>query len=225
MRHIIAVSLLLSFAAVVLFLRSRYPILSDARVADLYDLLSRFQKFSKENNVDYRAIAGTYLGAVRHSAIIPWDDDVDVAVLSNTFDFLKTQAEALEKCGLVLHMQTKPFELMKLFRKEDGIDYGLCGHSKPVLDVFCMEKVGDIVQYKEKKARKLWPNEWFLLSEWQNHTLYPFGSIQVPGSTDYNTVCTRMWGDWQVPKVKPMYRLLYPFKIRRRLKGSRIIKK
>lgn len=219
--------LLICFAVLVKLKTTRYPLITEKRIQNLYDLLHRFQQYCKDHKIDYRAIAGTYLGAVRHRGIIPWDDDADVGVMSNDYDLLKShqhQQILRDQYGLLLWVQTGSFNLIKLFRKEDGIDKGKFGHTLPVMDVFCMEpatvKNEAIIQYKEPVARRLWPNEWFTESEWHNSPAwYSFGPLTVPGAANYETVCDRMWGkNWRTPNVKKMFRFLYPFQISKRLK-------
>lgn len=46
----------------------------------LLPILEWFHNFCKQNNLTYFALAGTVLGAVRHSGFIPWDDDIDVGM-------------------------------------------------------------------------------------------------------------------------------------------------
>ena len=46
----------------------------------LYNLLSVFHDICEKNNLYYCVFGGTLLGAVRHEAIIPWDDDIDVCM-------------------------------------------------------------------------------------------------------------------------------------------------
>jgi lipopolysaccharide cholinephosphotransferase len=45
---------------------------------DLKKLLFHFNCLCKKVNVDYTLMGGSALGAVRHSDIIPWDDDIDI---------------------------------------------------------------------------------------------------------------------------------------------------
>lgn len=47
---------------------------------ELISLLSRVDKALVENDVEYFGVYGTCLGAVRENNIIPWDDDIDIAV-------------------------------------------------------------------------------------------------------------------------------------------------
>ena len=46
----------------------------------LHDIFSVFLEICEKNNLRYYCYAGTALGAVRHHGIIPWDDDIDVAM-------------------------------------------------------------------------------------------------------------------------------------------------
>lgn len=44
------------------------------------DLLIKFDKVCKNNNLRYYLIGGSLLGAIRHKGFIPWDDDIDVGM-------------------------------------------------------------------------------------------------------------------------------------------------
>jgi phosphorylcholine metabolism protein LicD len=48
----------------------------------LLKLLELFDKEAKQYKLEYSIDGGTLLGAVRHTNIIPWDDDVDVIVVN-----------------------------------------------------------------------------------------------------------------------------------------------
>ena len=51
-------------------------------------LLDAVDKVCKEHNIRYYVIAGTLLGAVRHKGFIPWDDDLDRALMRRDYDLL-----------------------------------------------------------------------------------------------------------------------------------------
>ena len=54
----------------------------------LLELLIEFDRVCQENSVNYILVAGSSLGAVRHQGFIPWDDDLDVALLREDYDKL-----------------------------------------------------------------------------------------------------------------------------------------
>ena len=50
------------------------------------ELLKVFDRFCREHDLHYSLYAGTLLGAVRHKAFIPWDDDLDVCMSRTEYD-------------------------------------------------------------------------------------------------------------------------------------------
>ena len=52
----------------------------------LLELLTEFDRICRENDIGYVLFAGSALGAVRHRGFIPWDDDLDVAMLRADYE-------------------------------------------------------------------------------------------------------------------------------------------
>lgn len=46
----------------------------------LLGCLDRFKEICEEHKLTYFCVGGTVIGAVRHNGMIPWDDDIDVAM-------------------------------------------------------------------------------------------------------------------------------------------------
>ena len=49
-------------------------------------ILADFKNVCEKYDLSYFVVYGTAIGAVRHQGFIPWDDDIDVAMLREDYD-------------------------------------------------------------------------------------------------------------------------------------------
>ena len=54
--------------------------------AVLLDILLKIDSVCKKHNIKYFIHGGTLIGALRHGGIIPWDDDVDIAMFREDYE-------------------------------------------------------------------------------------------------------------------------------------------
>jgi len=87
-------------------------------------MLTVIDELCRQNNIKYILYAGTLLGAVRHSGFIPWDDDLDIAMLREDYEkFLAIRSDMIPDQYLIESYHTNinyPFSFAK-FRKNDTV--------------------------------------------------------------------------------------------------------
>lgn len=67
-------------------------------------LLKWLHKFCEKNDIKYWLKDGTLLGAIRHKGFIPWDDDLDVCILSTDYDrFVAMMKKEVDDTDLYLY--------------------------------------------------------------------------------------------------------------------------
>lgn len=82
--------------------------LRQAQLVEL-EILLEFDRICKENDLTYQLFSGTLLGAVRHNGFIPWDDDIDVAMLRKDYNkFLSIYSNATNSKYFLQSYETDP---------------------------------------------------------------------------------------------------------------------
>lgn len=103
---------------------------------ELTELLKVFAGVCKEHGIKWWLCSGTLLGAARHKGFIPWDDDVDVAMMKK--DYRKLRRVMRKRVGdkYFLHTMENDVEYKNAFGR---FAYRV-GERLVSFDVFPMEK-------------------------------------------------------------------------------------
>lgn len=125
------------------------PLMKRAWAAQL-EVLKGIEAICKRHNLRYFAQWGTLLGAVRHGGFIPWDDDMDIAMLREDYEQFKVYARTELPEGWRLYTsQDEGFdELMMRVVNSTSIslqqDFLKQFHGCPYpmgVDIFCMDHI------------------------------------------------------------------------------------
>lgn len=93
-----------------------YPTTEEYTKADVKRVQQRLFKMAiairdilEKNNIPYFLSSGSLIGAVRHGGFIPWDDDLDLYMFSDTYDIgISKLQEALPSDMFVEYCTTEP---------------------------------------------------------------------------------------------------------------------
>lgn len=159
----------------------------------LLDFMQKFHDMARANGLPYWITFGTLLGQVRHKTIIPWDDDLDVAVRERDEATLKT---VLRKFCMKYPMyRVSPYQFKPTCR-----GYKLYAYSNNTiigLDIFLMR---DITFEGEPAYDSGWGDDIFKHSEVFDVTAKiqeaPFGVGQVYVPLRPEPYLHRQYKDW-----------------------------
>lgn len=121
------------------------------------DILKVIDTICKRHNIKYVGWFGTLLGAVRHHGFIPWDDDIDLAMLREDYErFLYISESELPKGWKIFRvgpMLTRVLNTDVINLSQDFLNKS---HGCPFvmgIDIFCLDNIPP----NEEEA-ELWVN-------------------------------------------------------------------
>jgi lipopolysaccharide cholinephosphotransferase len=178
------------------------PHMDPLTVGLFYDLMIKVDSVFRRNNLSYWATCGTLLGAVRHQGMIPWDDDLDIAIFSEDIPKLESLKNDLAEIGLELY-HFSSLDFYKIYYqsgspilKKDGVEY--YPWTYPFVDVFPLAKTEDKITYLNSAWRKKNPREYYFPEELSLPLPEAaFGPLLMPVPHQATAYLTRTYGaDW-----------------------------
>ena len=113
------------------------------------ELLLEFDRICKKHDIKYQLFAGTLLGAIRHEGFIPWDDDIDVAMIRSEYDrFVSVVQKELQDEYFFQTLKTDP-NYMNRFAKirknntvfKEKLVQELDMHHGVYIDIFALDNI------------------------------------------------------------------------------------
>jgi len=156
-----------------------YKVLSQNEVNDLYEMFNHLITLLNKNAIPWVATDGTLLGAIRNGGLIPWDDDIDIAIDKKHLPTLLWLKYQIEKGGLYEFVKVGKY--MKL--KKDNV----------WIDIFLL----DDWRFPQKHFKNLS----FIVDE-----IYPirqcmFGDIEINIPNKAEEYLDRILPDWNTTAV------------------------
>ena len=146
-------------------------------------------------NIKYWADGGTMLAIGRgHKGIIPWDDDVDIAVDEKDEQEIKNMEHMLNKLGY--NLIEMHFGYKVCYSNRPTIpNYN---HSHPGFDIFLYKKEGNYYVLSRYYSRQRWPNAYYLIKDTEDLVKHTFGSFEIYGVKNSDKYLDSLYGyDWR----------------------------
>ena len=166
----------------------------ESTVRLLYQLMYDADRILDLANIKYWVDGGTFLGTIRHKGIIPWDDDLDIGILSKDIRKFLDLKNDFKKCGYSITHTWFGYKIFYSNRKLiPDTDY-----SFPNLDVltYRLNKDGKY-DLSHREARETWPKEVWAKDDLFPLKTYKFGSFEISGPANHENYFNTYYGkDW-----------------------------
>lgn len=127
-------------------------------------VMKRIHDFCVDNDITYYMICGTFLGAIRHKGFIPWDDDMDIALLRKDYDrFIELFPKTFDKEDLFIqsYLSDKHYypghariSIGGTLKAQPSLSHFSDYNQQMYIDIFPLDKVPEAeeLQLKQEKV-------------------------------------------------------------------------
>ena len=168
--------------------------LEQSTIKILISLMKKTVNFLDDNNITYWLDGGTLLGAIRNEKIIPWDDDIDLAIPYNSFIKIKEIIKDYPTQN-INNIKYNISDKYQIKFSERLIENGLIDKDKPFLikvlnldgelntnDVFIDLIMYYIIDNKYKTNLDIWKNQYY----YNIDSIYPLKKIKFENNEYYS---------------------------------------
>ena len=127
------------------------------------DSLTVFSDLCKKLNIEYYLYGGSMLGAIKYNGFVPWDDDLDIALMRHDYDKLIKEGPSLLPDDYELQEPSinkiTPYPYIKFRRKDTTMveyaAYRLKMNHGVYFDVYPIDNIPDDEELYKHQHRKL----------------------------------------------------------------------
>ena len=127
-------------------------------------VLKEFVRICDKYSINYFAVFGTAIGAVRHHGFIPWDDDIDVAMPRKDYDILleDVEKEMGDKYRILTPLTDKDYSVNVTKIQKKGTKF-VPYHARKSkcercidIDIFPLDNMPDDKKKRTRQLRRTW---------------------------------------------------------------------
>ena len=159
----------------------------------LYNLLKLTNTLFKDNHIQYFAIAGTLISAIRHKSFMPWDDDIDMGYFLEEHKKIQSLKIVLLAYGYNLLECSPGFVIQKITNPKISMDLFMITKYKSTNEYKYCAPIDIKTNKPTFLASTYWPKEIFFENELYNLQEIKFCDITIFVPYDSENILKRQY--------------------------------